>query len=108
MYQSVTEHDFREAFRSIRPDNFSHEALGLLYEWFENYEEQTDKPFELDVIAVCCDFSEESWEAIADNYGIDTSHCETEEEGKQEVIDHLCYNTLFIGQTDTTLVYMAY
>ena len=59
MKRNVTEHDFTEAFRDYgRNDQFSYEGLKALYEWFEEYEEDTGEEIELDVIGICCDFSE--------------------------------------------------
>jgi len=69
MKTTVTEHDFKEAFRSIRPDNFSWVALGAMFEWLEQYEEDTGEEFELDVIALCCDFSEYTIEELQQDYG---------------------------------------
>jgi len=54
MYQTVNLHDFRKAFQEIRPNNFSYEGLEVLF----NYLEEMEPQYALDVIAVCCDFSE--------------------------------------------------
>ena len=58
MKQPVNEQDFRAAFQAMRSDNFSYEGLGALFEYFEELEEGLDEEFELDVIAICCDFAE--------------------------------------------------
>ena len=59
MKRNVTEYDFIEAFREMgRQDSFSCEGLKALYEWFEEYEEGTGEEIELDVVGICCDFSE--------------------------------------------------
>ena len=69
MKQTITESQFRDAFRDIRPDNFSYAALGELYEWLEQYEDDTGSEMELDVIALCCDFSEYTLEELQNDYG---------------------------------------
>jgi len=69
MKQTVTESQFRDAFRAIRPNNFSYAALGELFEWLEQYEEDTGSEMELDVIAICCDFSEYTLEELQFDYG---------------------------------------
>ena len=56
--QTINEHQFRQAFKECRPDQFSWEGLHALWEWFEQYEEDTSEDIELDVIAICCDYSE--------------------------------------------------
>lgn len=55
---TVTGSSFRDAFRRIRPDQFSHEALGALYEYIVDYSDSTGEPVELDVIAICCEWAE--------------------------------------------------
>ncbi len=91
-----------------RKENFSYEALNLLYDWFEEYEESCDTEVELDVIAICCEYTEDDWESIADNYSIDLTDCEDDDEREQAVEDHLQYNTLLVGKTSGTMVYAAY
>lgn len=71
MKQSVTFYSFHRAFETQRPNNFSYEALGNLFDYFENLESDLGEEIELDVIAICCDYSEESAESICKNYDID-------------------------------------
>jgi hypothetical protein len=54
----LTFYDFVQEFLAIRPDNFSMEALAELWNYFEEYEESMGEFVELDVIALCCDYSE--------------------------------------------------
>tara|TARA_A100001391_G_C4905444_1_gene234888 strand:- start:138 stop:440 length:303 start_codon:yes stop_codon:yes gene_type:complete len=55
----VSKSEFRDEFAKMnRKDNFSYEGLGSLYDWLEEYYEEADKPYELDVIELCCDFTE--------------------------------------------------
>jgi len=66
---TVTEHSFTEAFRQIRPDNFSYEGRKALYEYLEDLSEDIGTPIELDVIAICCEYSEyESFEELKEYY----------------------------------------
>ena len=58
MKTDVTLSDFIDAFMSIRPNNFSYEGLEALYDFLIQLEEDCDNEIELDVIAICCDFSE--------------------------------------------------
>ncbi len=58
MKQTVTLHDFRSAFQKIRPDNFSYSGLEVLFDYLEECEQDTGEDYELDVVALCCDFSE--------------------------------------------------
>ena len=58
MKQTINQYDFTEAFRNIRPDNFSYQGLIALFDYFEEYEDDIGEEIELDVIAICCEFSE--------------------------------------------------
>ena len=44
--------------RSRTPGNFSYEGLRALFDYLEEYEEYTGTPIELDVVALCCEFTE--------------------------------------------------
>jgi len=58
MFTYVTENEFRKAFQELRPTKFSYDGLKALYEYFEEYEDSTGEKIELDVIAICCEYSE--------------------------------------------------
>ena len=58
MKQTINEYQFKDAFQKCRPENFSYEGLTALYEYLEDYEEDTGQEIELDVIGLCCDFTE--------------------------------------------------
>ena len=80
LYQEINEADFISAFKSIRPENFSYEGLKSLYGYFEELSE--DQNIELDVIAICCDFTE--YDSLAEfnrDYGKNFSDVE-------EIFDH--------------------
>jgi hypothetical protein len=72
MFQHIDKYDFIRAFEQVRPDNFSRAGLSALYEYFEQLEEDIGNPIELDVIAICCEYSEyESLEEFQEDYGDD-------------------------------------
>jgi len=59
MKKTINIYQFRQAFQDYnRQDNFSYEGLEALFNFFEELEESTDNEIELDVIAICCDFTE--------------------------------------------------
>ena len=58
MKQTINEYQFKDAFQKCRPNNFSYEGLTALYDYLEQYEEDTGQEIELDVIAICCEFTE--------------------------------------------------
>ena len=101
--------DFRHAFKSIRPDNFSHEGLEQLFDYIESYERDNDEDIELDVISLCCEYSEQHWKTIASDYSIELDNSESEEKQKQHVMDYLCDSTSVIGSTsDDKFIYQNF
>ena len=58
MKTTVSKTDFIDAFKKLRPDNFSYDGLVALYDYLDDFEEDTDEEIELDVIAFCCDYTE--------------------------------------------------
>jgi hypothetical protein len=69
MKQTVHLEDFRRSFKDIRPDNFSHQGLNALYENLIQYEDDTGEELDLDIIAICCDYTEfKSLKDFQDNY----------------------------------------
>lgn len=101
---------FRDAFRQAdRQDQFSYEALNMLYEYFE----EIDPDMELDVIAICCDYSEDTVADIARNYSIDLNDADPEDlDYDQACIDivreYLNENTSLVGETSTGFVYAVF
>ena len=64
---------FERAFQRYgRSDHFSYEGLQVLFEWLEDLEDGQGKEQELDVIGLCCDFSEyDNLKEFQDDYGKD-------------------------------------
>jgi hypothetical protein len=105
MKQTVNFYDFKRAFEQIRPDNFSREGLSVLWDYLEQCEMGCNEELELDVIALCCDFSEDSTENIAHSYDIDLSECETNEEKAEAVKEYLEQETTLISEVSGGFVY---
>lgn len=102
MIQTINLHDFRQAFHNMgRGEQFSYEALELIY----NYLEEIDPDFDLDVIAICCDFEEMTPQEIADSYGIEIEEGENLEGA---VLCHLSHNTMVVGETSDTIVFQSF
>jgi hypothetical protein len=114
MKTTVSRYDFERAFADAdRKENFSYEGLRLLFDYFEEYEESTGEEVELDVIALCCDYSEEDTADIARNYSIDLAHLDAEDEDYEEqcteaVREYLEHNTTIVGETSTGFVYACF
>lgn len=108
MKTTVYLNEFRDYFNQVRPNNFSYEGLGILFEYLEQYEEDTGEELELDVIALCCDYSEEDFTDIAKSYDIELDEEEDEEDQMQTVADYLTDEGVYIGQTGTSIIYRVF
>ena len=110
VYQSVNFSNFRQAFRDYRrEDQFSNDALQLLFDWYENYEDGVGSPVELDVIGICCDWSEMTAEELESQYPFLVDWDEWREyEDLDELVDALNRETSVAGCTDSTVIFMDY
>ena len=102
MKQSINKSEFRDAFRACgRENQFSYEGLGLLFDWLDDwYTENNGGEYELDVIALCCDFSELSLDEVLTQYEIiESDGDDLESELLGLVTDYLQENTLLVGVT---------
>ena len=106
----ISQYDFRRAFEECRPDNFSYDGLKVLFEYLEEYEMDTGDELELDVIGLCCDFAESTWEAIASDYdsSIELDINENDDEQKAQVLDFLADQGALIGETSNSIVYRQF
>jgi len=87
VHTKISVEQFRDSFKRMgREDGWTYEGLGALYEWLEeNFPDN-----ELDVIALCCDFSEyESLDKYNEDYG-----------SEYEELDQLQKETLVIPVGD--------
>jgi hypothetical protein len=69
LYSKINDQAFHDAFINMgRKDQFSYAGRAALFEHLEGLAEDMGEPIELDVIALCCDYSEDTLEAIKVNY----------------------------------------
>ena len=91
--------DFEDAFRRIRPGDFSYSGLQALFEYLEQYEEDTGEVIELDVIALCCDYTEyKNLDEYINEHEPDISRDDYEDEDDyyEAVKEEIGYNTTLI------------
>ena len=99
--------------RYDRSENFTPAGVRVLFDYLEEISEGSGEDSKLDIIELCCEYSEDSFEDIAANYRIDLTDragetIEDNEEIKRIVLDHLNNNTVVCGVTSTTAVYAAF
>ena len=91
IYKEVSRREFINEFKQLRPNAFSDEALDLIYYYLielDNYEEF----YELDVIALCCDITENRDEVIRKECSISDGYY---------TLEYLQDNTSVIGSHTT-------
>jgi hypothetical protein len=108
MKTTVNLFDFQRAFEELRPDNFTNEALEVLFDYFEEIEESTGEELEFDVIGICCEFSEDTIENLIAAYSIDVDQTQSEGEIKSQVLDYLADNGVLIAETSHGIVYRQF
>lgn len=99
---------FHDAFKRMeRNKQFSYEALDILYEYLTDLEDATGEEIELDVIAICCQYCEETWQEIESAYVIDMEDIgdDDEEAKKERVKEYLMDEGVYIGETANGFVY---
>lgn len=91
MYQTITLSEFRDSFhRMNRGNQFSYEGLEVLFDYLEEFDNM-----ELDIIALCCEFTECSIDEALKDYDL-------------ESIEELENNTLVLKVDDDTIIYQNY
>jgi len=71
MIHTVNEYEFRNKFANsdAYKDNFTYDALTALFEYLEEYEEESGTQTEFDMVALCCEWSEyENLEELQQDY----------------------------------------
>jgi len=80
LYKSLNKYELQNEFRAYDRDYFSLEGYEAILEMFEDLGNDS----ELDVIAICCDFSEDDEEDIRNDYNIPED---------EEILDYLSERT---------------
>lgn len=71
MINTINKYEFSDAFHKMgRGDQFSYEGLIALFDYLEMLEDDIGEPIELDVIALCCEYSEyDNLKEFQNDYG---------------------------------------
>lgn len=104
---------YKEFCKHGRQSNFSADAIDWLWAYLEQLEDDIGTPIEIDVIGLCCDYSEEDYESIASSYNIDLPERDGDEEDHAEavreaIIDYLRENTVVLGYDDDSVLYASF
>lgn len=109
MKQTIDHNDFRDAFRRMdRADQFSREGLKALFDYLEEIEQESGTELELDVIALCCEYSEETYADAAEAYGIQIDDDSDESDVRQSVLEYLEERTTVVYAGDDAVLFQAF
>lgn len=92
MYTRISKYDFMEAFRNMDVyDQFGYEALSALFDYIEDVEQDTGVEIDLDVVAICCDYTVSTLKEVRDAYDLDED---------VDVLEYLMDNTVVVEELD--------
>lgn len=98
MYQLVSRNDFHDAFIKMgRKADFSYEGREALYNYLEENANSNDESgqglgVELDVIGLCCEYTESTIEDARKDYSLSIEDYETD----ADVIEYLNNNVIVV------------
>lgn len=104
MHQSVSFSSFVDAFKGLRPENFSYDGLRILFDYLEDFEDSTGETIQLDVIALCCDYVEYSWGDVVREYSIRVD----DDDMQETVLAFLERNTSVCGYNNDVVVFLSF
>ena len=115
MKKTITSWEFIDAFdEANRSSNFSEDGREALFEYFEQLEQDTGEEIELDVIAVCCDYTQYTYTDFAEGYGLhDLNYLLddgelTEDEFKEQIEEYINDRGVFIKIDDDRFICSAF
>jgi hypothetical protein len=116
MKQTINFSQFCAAFHDRgRQEQFSYDGKRILFDYLEELGESCGEQVELDVIALCCNYSEDSRDAIVSDYDIelperedDTDDDDYSAQCDDAVREYLKDNTSLLGETGKGFVYASF
>ena len=101
MKTTLSVYDFRDAFHKAgRGNQFSYDALGIIFDYLEEMESAGGEEYDLDVIALCCEIEESTPEEVMAAYNLDED---------EDPLEFLHDNTTVLGETDSgAIVYIQF
>lgn len=106
MKTTVSSSDFHDAFRRYdRLENFCWKGREALFEYLEQLEEDTGEELELDVISLCCDYSEYSTALEgANEYGFEVDSDLDEDDQEESALEWLQDQTTVIVHDEGVII----
>jgi hypothetical protein len=99
MITTLSTNDIIDALLSDEYANWDYDTAKALAHFYEDLEDSTGEPIELDVVAIRCEWSEASKEEVRSNYNIDDG---------VDVIEYLNDHTTCINIDFETVLFMEF
>lgn len=96
-----------------RADNFSIAAREMLFDYYDDLSDDIGQPFEMDVIAICCGWSEHDTNDLLREYGYlldkgELAECEDDSEKLEYIESVLQDHSSVLRVDDDSLLVMAF
>ncbi len=108
----VYEEDFINAFLTnpLRSRQFSLDALRHIYQYLISVEEDTGEEITLDVVAVCCDFTEDTIDGAGRAHNVERDCDDDDDAYRKRVVVVLqeCAQVVHADVGSNTIVYAGY
>jgi hypothetical protein len=111
MKTTVYRNEFHNYFiKAGRGNQFSYEGRNILFDWIEQLDADTGEETELDVIALCCEFSESTIEELIFDYGymMDEDAVKDEEYIREFLNDRTILCGEYEAEGETFFVYQQF
>ena len=101
--------DFVERLIADKNASWSVEGAEALFEYLDELSYDICEPIEFDLVGLRCDYSEDTVDDLIDQYDIDVSDAEHDEDEKTDLVrDYLERNTAIVGETSDGFVYAVF
>ena len=106
---NVYKSEFVDYLAADKHASWSVEGAEALFEYLDEMSDDTGEPIEFDLVGLRCDYSEDTVDELIDQYDIDVSDAEGDEDEKTDIVrDYLERNTAIVGETSDGFVYAVF
>lgn len=107
MKQTINKYKFIDAFQSSQyKNNFSYDGLCMLYDYLEELADETGEEYEMDIVALACEFTESSYDEVISEYSLISD--DDNDSKQQAVLDYLEYNTIICNYNNDIVLYYQF
>ena len=106
---TMSKADFVERLVADKNASWSAEGAEVLFDYLDEMGDDICASIEFDLVGLRCDYSEDTVDDLIDQYDIDVSDAEDDEDEKTDLVrDYLERNTAIVGETSDGFVYAVF